>query len=256
MIVSEIMSTKLVTIRPDDSLSHAANLLRQHQFHHLPVVQTASASRYALSEPLLSKQILLFEGLITSQDINLVVALAQQHPPDDMRNFSWHDQPVSEIMHRASIRVNPTTDAAAAAQILVERGLNCLPVVEYIYEKEDTQSPPQNDYPPGAPMLMGLVTRSDLLLTFARSLGSFEPGMQVIIALPSGRVQPLIQTLSFAAELHIPVRSIIAAPVDGLLQTATIRLGTINPAPLLARLQHAHIQYTFVDPFQEESNRA
>ena len=41
MIVSEVMATKLVTVTPNDTLSHAASLLRQHQFHHLPVVQTS-----------------------------------------------------------------------------------------------------------------------------------------------------------------------------------------------------------------------
>ena len=42
MIVSEVMTTKLVTVAPDDTLSHAANLLRQYQFHHLPVVKVSS----------------------------------------------------------------------------------------------------------------------------------------------------------------------------------------------------------------------
>ncbi len=251
MIVSEIMTTKLITVSPDDTLSHAANLMRQHQFHQVPIVRTANASNYALSEPLLSKQILLFEGLVTAQDINLAVAADQQRTAasGDTSHSSWHEQRVSEIMHRASIRVSPTTSVAAVAQILVERGLNSLPVVEYIYEKEHP-----NENFQGVPMLMGLVTRSDLLMTFARSLGSFEPGMQVIIGLPLGNLQPLVETLVLATELHLPVRSIIAAPVDGVLQTATIRLGTINPTPLLVRLQDAHIQYTFVDPLTEESN--
>jgi acetoin utilization protein AcuB len=33
---------------------------------------------------------------------------------------------------------------------------------------------------------------------------------------------------------------------------ATLRLGTIHPAPLLARLQEENIQYTFVDLIREE----
>ncbi|HEX6553930.1 MAG TPA: CBS domain-containing protein [Ktedonobacteraceae bacterium] len=32
MIVRDIMTTKLVTVEPDDTLGHAAQLLRQHQF--------------------------------------------------------------------------------------------------------------------------------------------------------------------------------------------------------------------------------
>ena len=43
MIVREIMITRLITVTPDDTLSHAANLLRQHQFHHLPVVREVKA---------------------------------------------------------------------------------------------------------------------------------------------------------------------------------------------------------------------
>jgi CBS domain-containing protein len=45
MIVREVMTTRLITVAPDATLSHAANLLRQHQFHHLPVVRVAKASQ-------------------------------------------------------------------------------------------------------------------------------------------------------------------------------------------------------------------
>ena len=38
MIVREVMTTKLITVAPDESLSHTAILFRQYQFHHLPVV--------------------------------------------------------------------------------------------------------------------------------------------------------------------------------------------------------------------------
>ena len=43
MIVSDVMTTRLVTVVPDDTLSHAANLLRQYQFQNHPVVRTAPA---------------------------------------------------------------------------------------------------------------------------------------------------------------------------------------------------------------------
>jgi acetoin utilization protein AcuB len=83
-------------------------------------------------------------------------------------------------------------------------------------------------------------------------MGAFEPGMQLIVTLPDGDLTPLAQTLLLAAELHIPVRSIIAAPLEGgVPHVATIRLGTINPAPLLARLQQANILYSFADPRSE-----
>jgi acetoin utilization protein AcuB len=58
-----------------------------------------------------------------------------------------------------------------------------------------------------------------------------------------------------AEELHIHIRSVIAAPLQmNIPLEATLRLGTIHPAPLLARLQEEHIQYKFADLFSEEDD--
>jgi acetoin utilization protein AcuB len=235
------MTTRLITVEPGDTLSHATNLLRQHQFHHLPVV-----SNFTLSEPHdatrpTRRTVLFLEGLLTSQDVDLVVALAKQGSSSDALRQPWQEQRVVDVMHRASIRVTPTTSIAAAAQILVERGLNALPVVEYGLPGQETRA-----------ILVGLLTRSDLLLALARSMGAFEPGMQLDIALPLGAMKPLIEALTIAEELHTPIRSIIVAPLsDGIPGSATLRLGTINPAPLLVRLQEAAIVYAFANPLVE-----
>jgi acetoin utilization protein AcuB len=237
MIVSDVMTTKLITIVPDDTLSHAANLLRQYQFHHLPVVRTAPAfgSMYTSQ----SKHLEL-EGLLTSQDIDMAAAVGTSS--SDILRQAWGERRVLEVMHRAIIRVTPTTSVAAAAQILVERGLNCLPVVEY--ERAEHPAGEQEDEALTRPLLVGLLTRSDLLMALARSMGAFEPGMQLSISLPMGDLTPLAKTLTLAAELHIQVRSVLAAPLEGKVPlTATVRLGTIHPAPLLVRLQEEHIDY-------------
>src|SRR5258708_3543632 len=79
MIVSEVMTTKLVTVFPDDTLSHAAGLLRQHQFHHLPVVQgTSSHVSWEVDQRSRERPPVL-EGLITSQDIDLAAAGGRSH---------------------------------------------------------------------------------------------------------------------------------------------------------------------------------
>lgn len=255
MIVNEVMSTKLVTVTSDDTLSHAANLLRQYQFHHLPVVRmletegTHKAGYGARNGPL------LLEGMLTSYDIDLVVALSKQSSSGDLLHQPWQERRVVEVMHRASVRVTPSTSVAAAAQILVERGLNYLPVVEYEHLEsgaQDAVTYPPNRVPTAGTVLVGLLTRSDLLIALARSMGAFEPGMQLVITLPEGDLTPLAQTLVLAAELHIQVRSVIAAPLEGgVPRVATIRLGTINPAPLLVRLQEANILYSFADSQSE-----
>jgi acetoin utilization protein AcuB len=259
MIVEEIMTSVLITVAPDDTLSHAANLLRQYQFHHLPVVRgEGGAATWRWPE---KQAPLVFEGMLTSQDIDMAVALEREGNASATRE-PWQSRRVVDIMHRALIRVTPGTSVAAAAMLLVERGLNCLPVIRY-EEKEaqaseqqavlpkDQQSTPLaqvEDWQEGRPLLVGLLTRSDLLTALARSLGAFEPGMQLTISLHHGNMQPLARALALANELRIRVRSVVAAPLQGTFpRTATLRLGTINPAPLLLRLQEEQIQYTFVD---------
>jgi acetoin utilization protein AcuB len=253
MIVSEVMTTKLVTVSPDDTLSHAANLLRQYQFHHLPVVKVPKTVE--TFEPNHSThKTLLLEGLLTSQDIELASSSVKLSSSDLLQQ-PWQERRVLEVMHRASIRVSPNTSVAAASQILVERGLNCLPVVEY-ERIEQTSGEPGTEEETQA-VLVGLLTRSDLLMALARSLGAFEPGMQLILPLPDGDLTPLARTLLLAEKLHIHIRSVIAAPLQtNIPLEATVRLGTIHPAPLLARLQEEHIQYRFADFLSEEDEHA
>ncbi len=252
MIVKQIMTTELITVAPDDTLSHAANLLRQYQFHHLPVVRGGSGAA-TWHWPGDKKTPLLFEGLLTSQDIDIAVALERERNESGTRE-PWQSRRVVEIMHRALIRVTPGTSVAAAALLLVERALNCLPVIQYEArdaqgEAEQGEQPaPAEDWQEGRPLLVGLLTRSDLLTALARSLGVFEPGMQLTLPLRHGNMQPLARALALASELHIQVRSVVAAPLQGTFpRSATLRLGTINPAPFLLRLQEEQIQYAFAD---------
>ncbi len=120
---------ELVTVAPDDTLSHAANLLRQYQFHHLPVVRGGSGAA-AWLWPSEKKAPLVFEGMLTSQDIDMAVALEREGQGGSARE-PWQSRRVVEVMHRALIRVTPDTSVAASAMLLVERNLNCLPVIQY-----------------------------------------------------------------------------------------------------------------------------
>jgi acetoin utilization protein AcuB len=249
MIVQDIMTTKLVTVAPDDTLSHAANLLRQYQIHHLPVVRQIPVPVGAGEQKTgykVRKTLLVLHGILTSQDIDLVVALDKQRSSGDLLQRPWYEKQVGEVMHSASIRVTPVTNVGAAAELLVERGLNCLPVVEYQQMEGEVE---------GLPILVGLLTRSDLLLALARAMGIFEPGMQLLVPLPLGDITPLGKTLLLATELHVQVHSIMVAPQGKGPRVATLRLGTINPTPLLVRMREENILYTFADPLLEGDAR-
>jgi acetoin utilization protein AcuB len=149
-------------------------------------------------------------------------------------------------MHPTMLSVTPTTSVGSAAQLLLERGMSYLPVIEY--GEEDSHA---------LPVLVGMITRSDMLLLLARAVGTFEPGMQLDIVLPLGRMTPLAKTLAIADELHIHLRSILAAPLeDGVPRLVALRLGTMNPAPLLRRLKEAGIEYSFANPLAESEKHS
>lgn len=239
MIVSEVMTTKLVTVSPDDRLGHAANLMRQHQFHHLPVVRgTAGQSAWMASQQEQSSPLVL-EGVLTAEHIDLAVA-GQHHYSDSQPQRPWEEIRVGEVMEQSVLCVTSSTNVAAAAKLLVERGINYLPVVEY----SDTENTEERAGLEILTFLVGLLTRSDLLLALAHALGAYEPGMELLLPLPTGDLAPLASLLRLAAELHIVVQSVMVVPrKDEGHRAATVRLGTINPAPLFARLHAAGIPY-------------
>jgi acetoin utilization protein AcuB len=242
MIVRDIMQTKLVTVEPDDTLGHAARLLRQHQFHHLPVVQVIRPPRTPQEPYKRQQSVLIFKGLLTTQDIDMAIALAQQEETTNSLARSWQERRVAEMMQPAPVSLTLETPVAVAAQLLVERGLNCLPVIE----TSQTDSATGN-------ILVGIVTRSDILLVMARSLGAFEPGTQVTIQLPDGRMAPLAKALLAADELHIGVCSALAAPLrQSAPHCVTLRLRTINPTPFFMRLEREGILYASGDVLMED----
>jgi acetoin utilization protein AcuB len=253
MIVREVMMTRLITVALDDTLSHAANLLRQYQFHHLPVARSANAHEGGKSGYRAPNARLLLEGMLTSDDIDMAVELERQSSDNTTVERPWQERHVVDVMHRTPICVTPTTSVAAAAQILVERGLNCLPVVEY----ESVELPSEDAEQDAPPLLVGLLTRSDLLIALAHITGAFEPGMQLILPLPRHDVTPLAKMLMLAAELHIQVPSVVAvSQKEGIPRVATVYISTIYPAPLLKRLQKAGIQYRFADSQLEGDTNA
>ena len=241
------MTTHLVTVTPDDSLSHASNLLRQYQFHHLPVVRTAKKFAVQGQQATTRNVGPVLEGLITSYDIDLAAAVGAENSHNGEQH-PWQELHVAEVMNRSIIQVTPTTSVAAAAQMLVEQGLNCLPVVEY----EESLTIEQDLEHEARTFLVGLLTRSDLLIELARTLGAFEPGINLLLPLPTHDLTAVAKMLLLAAELHIKIESVIVAPPKkGVPRAATVRISTINPAPLLIRLQQDGISHSFAD-FQPE----
>src|SRR5258708_34098682 len=116
MIVSEGMTTKLITVTTDDTLSHAANLLRQYKFHHLPVVRATGRNEWSGYTGSGQNALPEFQGLLTSQDIDLAAAMGKWSSSEVLHR-PWQERLLAGGLEPARNRGTPTTKRATAAQM-------------------------------------------------------------------------------------------------------------------------------------------
>jgi CBS domain-containing protein len=126
--VSEIMQREVATLRAEDQLTVADDIMRLGQVRHMPVLA---------GEKLV--------GLVSNRDL-LAASLtsALEFGARERRAFLRSVQ-VREVMTKDVVHIGPDMPIAKAARILIERRFGCLPVVK------------------GDDQLVGLVTETDLL---------------------------------------------------------------------------------------------
>ncbi|MDR0671517.1 MAG: CBS domain-containing protein [Oscillospiraceae bacterium] len=105
MLVSELMSSHVISVLPDETASSAARLLDRHNIGALPVC--ARDGR--------------LYGIVTDRDI-VLRCVAAESDPEQTR--------VREIMSRGVVGVAPGEDVREATRLMAERQVRRLPVVE------------------------------------------------------------------------------------------------------------------------------
>ncbi len=105
MEVRELMNPSVVTIEPGASAALAARLLSRHNVGALPVCGTDGRLR----------------GMVTDRDIILRCIAAEEDPAQT---------PVRDIMTRGCAWVDPRSDCRQATQLMAQRQVRRLPVVE------------------------------------------------------------------------------------------------------------------------------
>lgn len=113
MQVSQIMSTKLVSVTLDDSVAHVRELFNLYRFHHLLVVERRKLLG-VISDRDLLKNISPFIGRELAERAQDVALLERK---------------VHQIMTRKPVTVLPETSVNNAAQFMVSSSVSCLPVV-------------------------------------------------------------------------------------------------------------------------------
>ncbi len=113
MIVEEIMTIDLVTIKESDSLRRAQELMVEKSIRHLPVV---------------NKKKLL--GIITESDIRGAFVFNDSPKEGKLVNFDPSKMPVKDYMTRDPLTVTPDTNIEDAALVIYRNKIGGLPVVQ------------------------------------------------------------------------------------------------------------------------------
>ena len=217
MLVNTIMGHPVVTIQEDDTLEHAALLMQQGRFRHLPVgqrlpqQQAAQPSLIAYPPP---QPPVAVNGMLSDRDLpgGRVGAV----PLEQLR-----ERQVREVMHRPVITVSPDTPVEYAATLMAENAIGCLPVV---LDEENGR-------------LVGIITESELFHALVRLLGAQGPSTRLRLLLRGGDPTELGRVLLLLGQHHIHLAGLLTEPVDAEGRwPVTLRVRTIYPEPLLQEL--------------------
>ena len=134
-IVRDVMSTNLTTLDHESRLLDAVLLMRSSGYRHIPIVN---------GEKLV--------GIVSDRDVQRASPSLLSKISQEEYNRIFEGTPISRIMVRDPMTVNPATSLRDAVRIVHENKFGCIPVVE------------------GENRLVGMVTVTDLLGVLDRLL--------------------------------------------------------------------------------------
>jgi acetoin utilization protein AcuB len=139
MKIAKLMTTKLLTVSPDDSVEGAVRMLQQRGVRHLLVLDGHD-----------------LVGILSDRDIKRALDFSKRKHKKllNLGGLFFLLEPilVREIMTKDPVSIAPSATAQEAAEVMVSRRFGALPVVK-------------------AGKLVGIVTESDLLRYFAGADG-------------------------------------------------------------------------------------
>jgi acetoin utilization protein AcuB len=111
--VKEIMVRAPVTLRPEDSLNLANDIMSLGRIRHIPIVEDGR-----------------LVGILSQRDlfgaaVNRVFKLRVREERELLKSFR-----IDEVMHKRVITAAPDTTIKEAARLMAEKKIGCLPIVE------------------------------------------------------------------------------------------------------------------------------
>lgn len=149
MLVKDRMTPNPITVTPETTHRQAAELIRDHKIHHLPV---------------LDKQGKLV-GIVTEEDLLAV----QPSPATTLSIYEIHGLlsrlEVKQIMHHPVFTTTPDCPLEEAARLMLQENVGCLPVV-------------------GASKVVGIITDTDIFDALVNLMGGGQAGARFTLRVP------------------------------------------------------------------------
>ncbi len=205
MLVRDCMQRDVITVKPDDTLSYALGLTREHRVRHLPVV--------------LSNGDLV--GILSDRDIRLAMP-SPLTTPDAERTDFLERTAVAAVMSREVVTVAPLETLEDAAKLLYRHRIGSLPIVD-----EHRR-------------LCGILTETDILHALVRILGVTQPSSRIEVRLEDrpGELARALTRISELARLNVVSVLVPSFPNEGT-KTAILHLDTIDPREAIEALEGA-----------------
>lgn len=113
MKIDHIMKRKVVTVSPDDTLSHVQKLFMQHGFHHLIVVEHGRVV-----------------GVLSDRDLLRNLSPFIGKPTERSQDAFLLRRHVHQIMTRRLVSVRADTPIKEAVTLMLANTVSCVPVVD------------------------------------------------------------------------------------------------------------------------------
>ncbi len=205
LLVEDSMAREVVTLRPDTTAEEALGLSRRKEIRHFPVVEGGT-----------------LVGIVSDRDLRSATPVLGEPG----RAAALKEILVSEVMSSEPVTADPRDPIELAADVMREKQISCLPVVEN-------------------GNLVGIVTSTDMMKALVYLVGANEPGSRMEISVPDrpgalagvagifGMCDINIVSVAMGARTKSPSGD------DAYERLAVFRADTINPDEVVGHLENA-----------------
>lgn len=180
MYVKDWMTKKVITLRPDDSITDAFEIMKKGNFHRLPICLDNNKLVGLVTESLLAE---FAPSKATSLSIYEINSLLNKTCCKD-------------IMIHDVITINPDALLEEAAEKMNEHNITCLPVID---DKN---------------CVVGIITQKVIFGAFIDLMGYYAKGSRIVADIEKDKVGILQELTSVLAENNINITHFIATRYD------------------------------------------